>query len=233
MKISNSHSSSMVWQKLCFYNFLLFFRSAQAAEKTTGGDNGQNLANNSNGWWPDFLNQQPPSGLVWIAIIALVVRIFYFLWQLSRDKRDKILSIEDEYWYRTIFMPICVKPLIEFIDQFVKKIKELDSKYKNNSQNNKKNTYNNYLSEFKIEKESTRSRFLVLATKGSDFYTSVASRLDEIDDIVTQHCALKSIDTSNIEEKDYERVTIVEQNVYMKLRDILGDLKKRHRSKFR
>jgi len=167
--------------------------------------------------------QQPPPWLVWITVAFAFGTFIYRIITYIRKRR---LSIGDDFWFRKILLPVCIEPLIKLVEDSVCKLKKLQAKT-----TNIKTVYDNYLKEFKSEKNSVISKFMVLVSKNSELYSNISCAIDEIEDIITMHCALAS--SSLIENKVYANADIVEQHIYLNLKIILNLLESEHKRRYK
>ena len=73
------------------------------------------------------------------------------------------------------------------------------------------------------------NRFILLDSVGGGTYKTVSNGLDEIDDVITQHCVCYILEPNVGEgERMYNNVSIAEQAVYSTLREIFGGLRSNH-----
>lgn len=176
-----------------------------------------------------LLSSPPPAGLMWVAVVVALATLFWRVvtFGISRIdlRKERRLSVEDEFWFRTVIVPLCVDPLIEFIEWSTKEFRDLET----GDGEEKPAAYRKALEQFQKRKEATLARFLMLQSLDGEIYPGVADRLDRIDDTVTEHCALNSLGEVAM-DKAYIQFGSVEQAVYIELSSIFDLLKSTHKS---
>lgn len=51
------------------------------------------------------------------SLVALALAAWRFIYEKNRDKKQRHLSIEDEFWFRTVLGPSSIQPLIEHVQK--------------------------------------------------------------------------------------------------------------------
>lgn len=191
---------------------------AQATQKETDTNNIIE-EQNRNG------NYKPP-WYFWGALILAAITLFWNIFIFFYNRRKKRDEIVDEYWIRNIALPICVKPLIEFIDKYSEKIKLL-----NESDKSDVSKYDHRLIEFqrnfKDDKDFIIMKFYVLSEKWNDIFSILSERLDTLDDAVTMHCYINQ-SISKSDNRQIEKYSIKEDVFYTILGETLADLSNLH-----
>ena len=197
--------------------------NAVATEKT--GETKKTTLNESQSFW----EQTPPPGFIFFTFI---LAMFTFGWKViefivnRKDKtKEKLAALKSEYWFKYIIMPMCITPLIDFVMEHANKLYILNSKKKDGSDATViQDNYKIFLKQFKDEKNFISCRFFLLDSLEEELYKFVAMEIDSIDDIITQHCYLSSFEPSYSDDRHFEDITVVKQNMIYKLNSILAKL---------
>lgn len=186
----------------------------------------------------DFLSSSPPPWLLWVTTAVVVAtflwRIYVFLVERHEKKEERRLSVEDEFWHRLVISPICIEPLVEFVKDFTTELRMIHSQDRDAPKDDQQNKHKKFLEKFKDTKDAVLTRFIIIDSVDSETYETVSVGLDDIDDVITQHCVcyiLLDKDEGGRDHK-YCNISIAEQAVYSKLRDIFGGLKRDHAKMF-
>lgn len=160
------------------------------------------------------------SVIIIFALMTLAWNIYIFLYQRKKKK----FEIADEYWHQKIMLPICLDPLTSFVEDRCSELRKINSNNKDDS--NAREIYTNFLNEFQEEKSEIIRRFYVLSDYSSDAYDVVSEKLDELDDVVTKHCAIKALGGDVSLNEKYNEYIVAEEYFYKNLGEIL--IKMRH-----
>jgi len=181
-----------------------------------------------NTYFLSFINNTPPPGFIYLtfflALVTFSWKIIEFLVNRIDKSKERLAGLKSEYWFKYIIMPMCATPLIDFIMQYANKVYILSSECSGAITDDNRKKYDEFLREFKDEKSFISCKFFLLDSLDGDLYQDAADTFDEIDDIVTQHCYLSSINTATTDDRHYEDVSIVRQNMIYKLNAILAEL---------
>ena len=192
------------------------------AAKITKNDESKN----TNFW--SFINEAPPPGFIYftflLAFAAFFWKVIEFLVNRTDKNKERLAGLKTEYWFKYIVMPMCVAPLIDFIMQHANKIYILSSECDGTNAEDSRKKYDEFLKNFKDEKNFISCKLFLLDSLEGELYQETADTIDEIDDIVTQHCYLSSVDSATTDDRHYEDVSIVRQNMIYKLNEILAKL---------
>jgi len=170
--------------------------------------------------------------------ITVFVAFFTFIWRIyafivgRRDRSyERNISIEDEYWYRGVILPTCLEPLLLFVLDQSDKLQHLNNRFSVGS-DSKGDEYKSYLEQFQKEKRSLVNRSIVLEVISSDVYSSVAQLFDDLEDAVTEHCAISSLGSDSVDDTRYEKYIVTEERFFTFLRDVYQIFVDQHRQIF-
>lgn len=164
-------------------------------------------------------------------VVMIVITVFTFLWNIFLflyHKKKRTVDIENGYWYQKVLFPICIDPLIEFFEETMEGLNKITGVSKGKKIDEVKVLYDSYLNDFKINMEKTLRRFYVLNTYKYDFYETVSLRMEDLDDAITYHCAMKVFNAPIEDGEKFTSYSVVEGELYDILGKILGELKKIH-----
>lgn len=109
----------------------------------------------------------------WIALIVSLVTLGWMIWSEYTGYRRRQA---DEYWYREIFSPNCIEPLIEFLNDHIASLQKMDvSKVKVDETRR-------FCSNFSDRKEDLLGRIWISDLFSSTYYDFACAQLDEIED---------------------------------------------------
>jgi len=183
----------------------------------------------------DFVSESPPPGIVWITVLIAASTLLWnagvFAVGRLDQSRQRRRSIEDEYWFRTVVSPFCVDSLVQLVDQ---SSKELGSFERAAPLGERNALYTGFLTSFRGRKNAVLSRFLLVAAFDSSVYGGVSEKIDDMEDVITQHCALHALeDEEALRTSQYANYSVVEQELFSLLSAIIGHLISTHRQMFR
>src|SRR4030066_1906656 len=161
-----------------------------------------------------------------VVMATFLWRLYVFIVERREKREERRLSVEDEFWYRLIVSPICILPFVEFVKEFTSELRTIHSQDKNTNKEEQADKHKTFLDKFKKTKDAVLNRFILLDSVGGGTYKTVSNGLDEIDDVITQHCVCYILEPNVGEgERMYNNVSIAEQAVYSTLREIFGGLR--------
>lgn len=171
-----------------------------------------------------YVNIHKPSDMV--SYYALMISLGLLVFNICKYVMDKTEYIKGEYWIKTIFVPMCIEPLRQFIEKQSIGIRKLHNDNINKDLAGVRSSNSNkYLCEFKIEKENIASRFLVLQSINNYTYKNIVNSLDEIEDMVAEYCAFNTLDPDNIDKgKCLGLYHKAEQGMFHSLRKIIDEI---------
>lgn len=133
----------------------------------------------------------PPNILLWAAIFGVALRLLAWLWGLWQRYSDRKQSIVDEFWYRTIILPVCWQPLIDLVSGYARRLQELDN---GGPSGITAAHLRNVALDFGAEKNLLLGRFLLLTTFNEEIYSSIVDELDSLEDEITEYCESFDLD---------------------------------------
>ena len=206
-----------------FLHKLLWFIAMAYMGPSYGQEGAEEMV--SKGVIADVFSTQPSPEII---NVGLIIALLTFVWKLIEfllNKRERVRDtrsrVKSEYWFKNIMMPICIEPLIDFIIKHVNKIHSLETTYFESPLEEKKESYNSYLNVFKDERNEILSRYMLMGSLSSELYENVSSKLDSLDDVVTQHCYLKSTGNEQRDGRRYGESQIVRNEMIYNLNEIL------------
>ena len=184
-----------------------------------------------------FLSRQPNPLLLYLTVlvsfVTLAWKVMEFIIARKDRNKDRNLSIEDEFWFRQVLLPICIQPLQKFALTQAEEINALESKSKKQGLKDKNGPYRDFLKLFKHEKNTLLSQFMVLGPISQELYRSVTETLDDLEDYVTEYCAFNSLGKDVISETQYSDYSNPKQTLFIKIGEIILTLSKKHKDLFR
>ena len=111
--------------------------------------------------------------VAWLALLVSILAIAWTVWnELTSYRRRQA----DEYWYRGIFSPNCVEPLVSFLNHHIAALQEIDV-----SRATAEDT-RRVCEEFSKKKEELLARLWVSRLFSADYYDIACEQLDGIED---------------------------------------------------
>lgn len=180
----------------------------------------------------DFINEQPPAGLVWftvfIAATTLIWGVFSYIFDKLHERRLRRQRRIDEYWFRTVVMPMCIQPLENFLTAQAENFKHKNTSTIPNSTAISPRKYSLLLREFKDGKEKIKDRFLLTQVFNEQLYIIVANKLDQLEDEVALHCAYNELGKESNVQENVGDPSYIHSYIYTSLRDIFNQFIKLH-----
>jgi len=119
-----------------------------------------------------------------LAVFAIALSLLNFLYTSLKDKRARRLSIEDDFWIRSVLEPIAIEPLITGTLELVHKL-PVDCL----SKQSKKAIYLDFILEFQPRHQQLTSAAHAFALLSDKVRETVLNHLDKIEDLVLEFCA--------------------------------------------
>lgn len=138
--------------------------------------------------WGEWFREipPPPNYVLWLTFLGLVLEVAWYFVGLYQRRHDRQISIVDEYWYRTIIVPICWQPILDLVTKNVQKIHSMDESAPAVLTVPALRTLT---LEFAIEKNLVVGRAFVLTVFSDEAYKMVRDSLDSLEDEITEYCA--------------------------------------------
>lgn len=180
--------------------------------------------------WP-----RPPNWVLWVSAFLAISKFFLDVvsWISSKFEktRERNRSITDDFWYRTIILPIFLEPMLEFINEHSKKLRLIDDVYQKSPDEDHSDQYKSYLESFQSGLRHIINRALMLSASHESLYEVVSMKLDSLEDGVATHCVERAYG-GGIEKVDFDNHLVTEAYFFEVARDIIVQLKERHNKLF-
>lgn len=113
----------------------------------------------------------------WLALFLSLCALGWGVWvELTGHRRRRA----DEYWYRGIFSPQCVEPLIEFLNEHVASLQRIDCS-KVTVRDTRK-----FCDDFSDRKEKLLSRIWISKLFSPKYYDVACDKFDEMEDNIAK-----------------------------------------------
>jgi len=159
----------------------------------------------------------------WAVLFFGFISIVLNIYQHRSNKNNKKIEIINEYWIKNIAMPVCIEPLVVFIERFANDLEVLNDADKSDLKRHAEKL-REYLDNFQYEKNSIVKKFYILSVKWNGLYTVLSQHLDDLDDDVAQHCFVNGLSSSIVTEGDLDKHSIDEGVFYTKLGEMISVL---------
>ena len=159
--------------------------------------------------------------LLWATVIGVGLRIVGQLWGLYQRRIDRRRSVVDEFWYRTILVPICLQPLVDLVSEYIDRLHRLDS--------GALLTFilpalRDLALEFGVDKNRVLGRFLLLTAFDEQIYRRIGETLDLLEDEISEYCGSISSDSDSAGRV----IAFIEQLFWIKLTDVCKEMIRLH-----
>jgi len=165
-----------------------------------------------------------------ISAISLWLHHRKYSLEKSYRKIDKELSVEDQYWHRSVILPYFVDKLLECVDVWIEKVKNVSSIQEPIDDSIYSDRIDLLRDSIKRDLRQLCSRTKLLCTSTEETRSGIRNSLDEIEDILFS-CLLTH--KSNIQKKGSENfsyATTVDDKVLQKVNNILQCLISQHKN---
>jgi hypothetical protein len=160
-------------------------------------------------------------------IVSLIVSLGLLMFHIFKYVRDQKQYILGEYWIKSIFVPVCLDPFRNFVVDQSESLRKLHSDIGTNGgvASLRARTFNDHLAKFKEQKDSMRSRFLILKAINNDTYNKVISIIDEMDDPITNYCSYSSLNENNFDvNKNASLYYTATHSIYFALQKTISEV---------
>ena len=165
----------------------------------------------------------PPPIFLWAAVAGIGLQFIIFLWGQYQRYVDKNRSIVDEFWYRTVILPVCWQPLTSLFGEYAERLHEMDRKA------SLETTLSNLqllAVEFSADKNRVLGRCQLLAAFSDNICQSIEETLDVLEDDIAKYCGEVS------QNSDFASTAIVIEFVtrlfWSRLSDLCKEMIKLH-----
>lgn len=146
-----------------------------------------------------------------VALIALFLSVLSLFWMIWSEFTGYRRRQADEYWYREIFSPNCVEPLIVFLNEHLSSLQGLDIATAGVEETK------NVCDEFAKKKEHLLERLWVSRLFSANYYSMACGQLDDVEDhlaVTLSGWVVKSAiatdrDIGTLRDKAIENVTLI------------------------
>ena len=142
-----------------------------------------NLENSVLNW---IIANPPPNLALWVAVLAVLLRVIAMAWAFVRAHKAREQSIVDEFWYRTIILPECWDPLIGLFSNSVQRLHKIESE---NSFPETWKKLQKVQLDFAAEKNYIVGRFVLLTAFNEELNRKIGEMLDELEDELAEYFA--------------------------------------------
>lgn len=132
-----------------------------------------------------------------ISAFAFILSVMQFFYQRSKDKADRRLSVEDDFWFRGVLVPATIEPLIEHVQKTCSSLPQRAAL----TGIGIKNGYSDFSSHYQRSHSAVISQLMMLSMFDADVYFKVSQKVDEIEDIVMEHCNANSMSANGLDKQ--------------------------------
>lgn len=164
-----------------------------------------------------------------IMSLALLLSVINIIWQIrthykekkehrTERKEDRYLSIKEDYWHKSVILPMFIDKFVISITNWINTINEL--------KDNETQAIEKTRDSFKSDIRELCSRTHLLCTVNENVREKIRTSLDEIEDCVTAHLSdLK-------EETMSDKSSSINEKILIKVEQILKELMQDHHQIF-
>ena len=113
----------------------------------------------------------------------LIVNIAIFFYQRYEASKLRRIALKDDFWFRTIALPIVLEPLQEFSVDQTRKLRELTTNTPTDT-----NTYDSYLEKCQSSIHIMMDRCYVMRAHSVSLYDDLIEQLELMEDKVALYC---------------------------------------------
>ena len=131
-----------------------------------------------------ILNTNPGTGLnlyLFVNFIILLVNIGIFIYQRCESSKLRRIALKDDFWFRSIALPIVLDPLKIFSEDQTRKIRELITLMDNDA-------YDSYLENCQYDIYDLMNGFYVMHALSEELYNELIAELEVLEDKVAECC---------------------------------------------
>lgn len=132
------------------------------------------------------LNTNPGTSLniyLLVNLIILAVNISIFVYQRYESSKLRRITLKDDFWFRSIALPIILDPLKKFSEDQTRKIRELITNTSMGS-----DVYNSYLENCQSEIYDLMDGCYVMRAHSVSLYEELIEQLELMEDKVAEYC---------------------------------------------
>ena len=154
------------------------------------------------------------SGSDAVAIAAIVISLLTLSWSIWNELNSYRRRQADEHWYREIFSPHCVEPVIDLLNKLLKTMRE------NLKEGSSIAQYRECSDNFGAQKEEVLRRVWVAALFSDDFYDYAKTQLDGVEDDLVKAFGAWSMRDGLRSQNDADAL---ERGIIARVTKILGE----------
>ena len=148
-------------------------------------------------------------GWLGLGVILSLLTMAFARWDKANER---LLSVVDDYWLRTIVGPMSVEPIFKFVLETSTRLATYAAAPPEVAE------WNTFLEKFKKDHRDLIVRARALAAIDAELYRCASGELDKLDDLITEHCARIQLPDKMGEKKAGSSPVQVEAlNVYVRL----------------
>ena len=122
-------------------------------------------------------------GLIWVNATILVVNVAIFLYQRYEAHKFRQIALKDDFWFRSIALPIILDPLKKFSDDQTRKIRELITDTSADSE-----AYESYFEKCQSDIHNLIAGCYVIRAHSVSLYGDITEQLEQMEDKVAVYC---------------------------------------------
>lgn len=123
------------------------------------------------------------TGLVWVNATILIVNIVIFVYQRYESHKFRRIALKDDFWFRSIALPIILDPLKKFSDDQTRKIRELITDTSADSE-----AYESYFEKCQSDIHNLIAGCYVMRIHSVPLYEELIEQLELMEDKVAEYC---------------------------------------------
>lgn len=152
-----------------------------------------------------------------VAVVAVVISLLTLAWTMWSEINSYRRRQADEHWYREIFSPHCVEPVIELLNALLKSMRE------ELNPSSSIDEYRECSDRYCRQKEAVLQRIWVAALFSDSFYEAAKTELDGVEDDLVKTFGAWSM--KGVERTQHD-ADLLERAVIARVTAVLGKASK-------
>lgn len=128
------------------------------------------------------------TGLIWVNLAILLVNIAIFLYHRYEAHKLRRIALKDDFWFRSIALPIILDPLKKFSDDQTRKIRELITDTSADSE-----AYQSYFEKCQSDIHNLIAGCYVMRAHSVPLYEELIEQLELMEDKVAEYCMNRGV----------------------------------------